>query len=224
MSSPGFVGASAFLPHSRTLSSLRAAVQDCRGCELYRNATQAVLGEGAAGARIVLVGEQPGDEEDKQGRPFVGPAGKVLARALAEAGIDKQNAYVTNAVKHFKFEERGKRRIHKKPKASEVHACSPWLEAEISEIQPKVIVCLGATAAQAILGRAYRLTQHHGEFVDHPWAPYVTSTLHPSAVLRAPDDQQRKAAYRQLVSDLKKANQPLSAPQVRRAGGQRDRS
>lgn len=180
-------------------------------------------GEGSAGARIMLVGEQPGDEEDKQGRPFVGPAGKLLARALSEAGIDKQDVYVTNAVKHFKFEERGKRRIHKKPNAFEVHACSPWLESEISQIHPKVIVCLGATAAQSILGRAYRLTQHHGEFTDHPWAPYVTATLHPSAVLRAPDDEQRRAAYRQLVSDLKKAHQPLSVPEARRASGLRDR-
>lgn len=223
MPSAHFAGASAFLPQARTLGSLRAAVQDCRGCELYRNATQAVLGEGSPGAKIVLVGEQPGDEEDKQGRPFVGPAGKLLARALAEASINKQDVYVTNAVKHFKFEERGKRRIHKKPKASEVQACGPWLQAEVSQIHPKVIVCLGATAAQAILGRTYRLTQHHGEFVDHPWAPYVTATLHPSAVLRAPDDEQRKAAYRQLVSDLKKVHQPLAAPELRRASGQRDR-
>jgi uracil-DNA glycosylase len=200
--SPKPVGALAFLPERRSLRSLQAAVQGCRGCELYRAATQAVFGEGPASAKIVLVGEQPGDEEDRQGHPFVGPAGKLLDRALHDAGVDDRDVYITNAVKHFKFEERGKRRIHKKPRASEVAACNPWLEAEMELVKPEVIVCLGATAAQAILGRAYRLTKEHGNFVEHTWAPRVTATLHPSAILRAPDAEQRHEAYAQLVSDL----------------------
>ena len=197
------------IPPRPTLSGLRSAVQRCHGCDLYRYATQAVFGEGAAHARLVLVGEQPGDQEDQQGHPFVGPAGKLLDRALEEAGIDRSQVYVTNAVKHFKFEERGKRRIHKKPKASEVNACHPWLEAEMSVIQPKVVVCLGATAAQAILGRTYRLTKERGNFVEHRWAPFVTSTVHPSAILRAPDEEQRHAEYMQFVADLKKAREKL---------------
>jgi uracil-DNA glycosylase len=200
--SPKPVGALAFLPERRTLRSLQAAVQGCRGCELYRAATQAVFGAGPTTAKIALVGEQPGDEEDRQGHPFVGPAGKLLDRALHDAGIDSRDVYITNAVKHFKFEERGKRRIHKKPRASEVAACNPWLEAEMELIRPEVIVCLGATAVQAILGRAYRLTKEHGNFVEHTWAPRVTATLHPSAILRAPDSEQRHEAYAQLVSDL----------------------
>jgi len=202
--SPKPVGALAFLPERRTLRSLQTAVQGCRGCELYRAATQAVFGEGPTAAKIALVGEQPGDEEDRQGHPFVGPAGKLLDRALHDAGIDDRDVYVTNSVKHFKFEERGKRRIHKKPRASEVAACNPWLEAEMELIKPEVIVCLGATAAQAILGRAYRLTKEHGNFVKHTWAPRVTATLHPSAILRAPDAEQRHEAYAQLVADLVK--------------------
>lgn len=207
--SPKPAGASSFLPHTRKLSELQAAVHDCRGCDLYRFATQGVFGEGPASARLILVGEQPGDEEDRQGHPFVGPAGKVLRRALADAGIDPAKVYVTNAVKHFKFEERGKRRIHKKPKASEVAACNPWLRAEADLVKPKVIVCLGATAAQALLGRAYRLTQEHGHFVANEWAPRITATLHPSAVLRAPDAEQRQATYTQLVSDLTKVRKQL---------------
>lgn len=205
--SPKTVGAAAFLlPHPK-LRQLQVAVQTCRGCDLYRTATQAVFGEGPENARIVLVGEQPGDEEDRQGHPFVGPAGKLLRRALHDATIDDAEVYVTNAVKHFKFEERGKRRIHKKPSASEVAACKPWLEAEIRLIKPRVIVCLGATAVLSILGRSYRLTKEHGNFVRHPWAPCVTATIHPSAVLRAPDTEQRHAAYGQLVSDLKKVRE-----------------
>ncbi len=205
--SPKLTGARAFLPERRTLPALRAAVQGCRGCDLYRAATQAVFGEGREAARVFLVGEQPGDEEDRQGHPFVGPAGKLLHRALHEAGIEDREVYITNAVKHFKFEERGKRRIHKKPKASEVAACNPWLEAEVQLIRPQVIVCLGATAAHAILGRSYRLAQQHGQFVTLPWAPSVTATLHPSAVLRAPDTAQRHQSYRQLVEDLTKVRQ-----------------
>ncbi len=207
--SPKPTGASRFLPKSRKLADLQTAVQECRGCDLYKFATQAVFGEGPVTARLILVGEQPGDEEDRQGHPFVGPAGKVLRRALSDAGIDPDKVYVTNAVKHFKFEERGKRRIHKKPKASEVAACNPWLRAEAGLLKAEVIVCLGATAAQALLGRSYRLTHEHGKFVANEWAPRVTATLHPSAVLRAPDPEQRHAAYAQLVSDLTKAREQL---------------
>ena len=150
-----------------------------------------------------MVGEQPGDEEDRQGHPFVGPAGKLLNKALEEAGIQRSEVYVTNAVKHFKFEERGKRRLHKKPSMSEIKACKPWLEAEMSLIKPEVIVCLGATAAQALLGAKYRLTKERGKFVEHRLAPHVTATIHPSAVLRAPDAEQRHEKYRKLVDDLK---------------------
>ena len=200
--SPG--GAQRFVPDSPSLRVLKAAVHACHGCELYHYATQAVFGEGSGSACIVFVGEQPGHEEDLQGHPFVGPAGKMLHRALNDAGIDPADIYVTNAVKHFKFEERGKRRIHKKPKVSEVKACNPWLQAEMEAIKPRIIVCLGATAAQAILGGTYRLTKERGNFVTHPWAPHVTATIHPSAVLRIPDAEERHAAYTAFVDDLKR--------------------
>ena len=177
-------------------------VQHCRGCDLYCCATQAVFGEGPADAQIALVGEQPGNEEDLQGRPFVGPAGKLLDRALADARILRDQVYVTNVVKHFKFEQRGKRRIHQKPGAGEIAACQPWLSAEMHLVHPKIIVCLGATAAQAILGRQHRLTRERGNFVKHQWAPYVTSTIHPSAILRIRDDAGRRKEYALLVADL----------------------
>jgi len=196
-------GALEFLPNRPTLSKLTAAVQDCRGCDLYRYATQAVFGEGPRHASLVLIGEQPGNDEDLKGHPFVGPAGKLLDRALEEAGIDRGEVYVTNAVKHFKFEERGKRRIHKKPKASEIEACSPWLEAELQLIKPAIIVCMGATAAQALLGGTFRLTKHRGNFFEHPRARYITVTVHPSSILRAPDEKQRHLQYRDFVEDLK---------------------
>jgi uracil-DNA glycosylase len=199
-------GAADFIPEQPTACQLRQAVQTCRGCDLYARATQAVFGEGPNSAQIVLIGEQPGDEEDRQGRPFVGPAGKLLDRALAEAGIDRSLVYVTNAVKHFKFEERGKRRLHKKPSGVEIRACRPWLEAEINLIQPQIIVCLGATAAQSIFGGTYRLSKERGQFVGNSWAPYVTSTVHPSAILRAPYEGQRHIAYQQFVGDLKKVH------------------
>jgi uracil-DNA glycosylase family protein len=202
--------AAEFIPEHPTLRALREAVQRCRGCDLYRYASQAVFGEGPRSARIVLVGEQPGDEEDRQGHPFVGPAGKLLNRALEEAGIQRSEVYVTNAVKHFKFEERGKRRIHKKPRVSEVKACHPWLEAEISLLKPEVIVCLGATAAQALLGPKFRLTKERGKFVTHPRGPHVTATIHPSAVLRAPDAEQRHEEYRKFVDDLKGVRNALT--------------
>jgi uracil-DNA glycosylase family protein len=202
--------AAEFIPEHPTLRALREEVQRCRGCDLYRYASQAVFGEGPRSARIVLVGEQPGDEEDRQGHPFVGPAGKLLNRALDEAGIQRSDVYVTNAVKHFKFEERGKRRIHKKPRVSEVKACHPWLEAEISLLKPEVIVCLGATAAQALLGPKFRLTKERGKFVTHPRGPHVTATIHPSAVLRAPDAEQRHEEYRNFVDDLKGVRNALT--------------
>jgi uracil-DNA glycosylase family protein len=192
-----------FLPPRPTLPALREAVQGCRGCQLYKNATQAVFGEGTRNAAVMLVGEQPGDQEDKAGRPFVGPAGKLLDRALEEAGIDRSSAYVSNAVKHFKWEARGKRRIHAKPSWSEVAACRPWLEAELAVVKPKVLVLLGAVAAQGLLGRQFRVTKQRGELVDSPLAPYVTATIHPSAILRGePEDRERALAG--LVADLRK--------------------
>jgi uracil-DNA glycosylase len=196
--------AAEYIPEHPTPRTLRAAVQTCRRCDLYACATQAVFGEGPNSAQIVFIGEQPGDEEDRQGHPFVGPSGKLLDRALVEAGIDRSLVYVTNAVKHFKFEERGKRRLHKKPNGMEIRACRPWLEAEINLIQPQIIVCLGATAAQSIFGGMYRLTKERGLFVQNSWAPHVTSTVHPSAILRAPDEEQRHLEYEKFVADLKK--------------------
>ena len=173
------------------------------GCDIYKRATQVVLGEGPADAPLMLVGEQPGNEEDLAGRPFVGPAGKLLDRALEEAGLDRSRAYVTNVVKHFKWEPRGKRRIHAKPTAGEVAACRPWLEAEIELIKPTAIVCLGATAAQALLGPRFRVTQERGRFVPSPLAPYVLATVHPSALLRAPDEETRQRETRRFVDDLR---------------------
>jgi DNA polymerase len=182
---------------------LTAAVQACRGCPLWRGATQAVFGEGPLKASIVLVGEQPGDREDREGRPFVGPAGRELDRALALAGIDRESTYVTNAVKHFKFRERGKRRIHDKPTHAEAVACMPWLERELELLKPRALVALGATAAQGLLGRAFRVTRQHGELIDSPLAPLVTATIHPSAILRARDDQERYELRETMVADLR---------------------
>jgi DNA polymerase len=195
-------GAEQFVPSHASLPVLREAAQHCRGCDLYRNATQAVLGEGPATAHIMLVGEQPGDREDLSGRPFVGPAGGLLDRALADAGIARDDVYVTNAVKHFKFEERGKRRIHKKPNDSEIEACKPWLWAEIARVKPSVIVCLGASAARAVIGKEHRLLKERGKLFDHPMARRVTATVHPSAILRAPDTERRHAEYDAFVKDL----------------------
>ena len=186
-----------------SLPALREAVQCCRECDLYRHATQAVFGEGPRSSAIVFIGEQPGDEEDRQGHPFVGPAGRLLDRALAEAGIDRSAVYLTNAVKHFKFEERGKRRIHKKPSQVETRICRPWLENELSLIKPAILVCLGATAARSVFGKDYRLTEARGQFVPHAWAPQATATIHPAAILRAPEDK-RQIEYQWLVEDLKK--------------------
>ncbi len=189
---------------SLSLKELSTQAQDCRNCDLWRSATQTVFGEGSARAPIMLVGEQPGDQEDLQGKPFVGPAGKLLQATLQEAGIDPKQVYLTNVVKHFKWEPRGKRRIHKKPSASEIAACRPWLDAEIAALKPKVIVCLGATAAQALLGRSFRVTEHRGELLESSLAPYVMATVHPSSILRAPDEKSRHEQERQFLKDLKK--------------------
>ena len=197
-----FPGAQDFLPAHPTLPRLRRAIQNCEGCDLFRHATQAVFGEGPVKARVVFIGEQPGNDEDLEGRPFVGPAGKLLDRALRDAGIARSDVYLTNAVKHFKFEERGKRRLHKNPRASEVQACAPWLEAELEVVHPEVIVCLGATASQAIFGSSFRLTKERGRFFEHAFAESVTATVHPSAILRAPTDRDRHDQYRQFVADL----------------------
>jgi DNA polymerase len=193
------------------LSSLKAAAASCRACDLWKRGTQTVFGEGARQAAVMFVGEQPGNEEDLAGRPFVGPAGRLFEKALAEAGLDRRRAYVTNVVKHFKWEPRGKRRIHSRPDASEITACRPWLEAEIAVVRPQVITCLGATAAQALLGRAFRVTRQRGEFVPSPLAPYVTATIHPSAILRAPDDAARREETRRFVEDLRKVAAVLAA-------------
>ena len=195
--------AAPFVPASTSLKTLEAAAEKCRGCDLYKAATQVVFGAGPKKARIMLVGEQPGDHEDRQGEPFVGPAGAILDKALADAGIPRENVYLTNAVKHFKWEPRGKRRIHKKPRASEVKACRPWLEAELGAVQPALVVCLGATAAQSMLGASFKLMKQRGQVVSSPIAPRVVATIHPSAVLRSPDAEGRRAAYEMLVADLK---------------------
>ncbi|HZA26587.1 MAG TPA: UdgX family uracil-DNA binding protein [Actinomycetota bacterium] len=193
-----------FLPSSPTLPNLREAAVGCRGCGLWREATQTVFGEGTRQADVMFVGEVPGDREDLEGKPFVGPAGKLLDRALEEAGIDRTEVYVTNVVKHFKFTRRGKRRIHKRPSAEEITACRPWLDAELGEVKPKVLVCLGATAAQALIAPSFRVTRQRGEFVDSDLAPSVTATIHPSAILRAPDDETREQEMRFFVRDLRR--------------------
>jgi uracil-DNA glycosylase len=209
------VSAAEYLPARKTLPALREAVQGCRGCDLYRDATQAVFGEGAAHAQVLFVGEQPGDKEDLAGRPFVGPAGQLLDRALEEAGIDRSQTYVTNAVKHFKWEARGKRRIHQKPSWSESVACRPWLEAELGVVKPRVVVCLGATAAQSLLGRDFRVTQHRGELLDSDLAEYVTATIHPSAILRQQDEHARQTEFAAFVDDLSVVARILGATAAR---------
>jgi uracil-DNA glycosylase len=199
-----------FLPDRLTLRNLREAAAGCRGCPLFLQATQTVFGEGSAKARVVLLGEQPGDQEDLAGHPFVGPAGKLLDRALAEAGLERKTVYVTNVVKHFNFEPRGKFRLHKRPPAMAIKACRPWLDAEMQVLEPEVLVLLGATAAQAVLGASFRVTRDRGKLFEHELAPQVIATLHPSAILRAPDAAAREQAYRFLVEDL-----ALAAKQLR---------
>jgi uracil-DNA glycosylase family protein len=190
------------IPPSPTLSALRRAAATCQGCDLYRDATQTVFGEGAPDAVVMLVGEVPGDQEDRQGRPFVGPAGRLLNQALADADINREQVYLTNTVKHFRFERRGKVRLHKKPNAEQVHACFPWLEAELAVVRPRVLVLLGATAAQALLGSSFRVSRQRGELLESELAPRVLATVHPSSILRAPDDQARALAYKGFVADL----------------------
>jgi uracil-DNA glycosylase len=200
MEEPG--DATPFLPKRESLKTLREAAADCRGCDLWRDATQTVFGEGPKRARVMIVGETPGDREDREGRPFVGPAGRELDKALEAAGIDRDDVYVTNAVKHFKFEERGKRRIHQRPDARQVRACNPWLHAELRQVRPDALIVMGATAAKALLGSSFRVTQHRGELLDSPLAPLVTATIHPSAILRAPGDEERQAERRAFTADI----------------------
>jgi uracil-DNA glycosylase len=195
--------AAPFVPKTTSVRALNAAAHACRGCDLYKHATQVVFGAGPKGAHVLFVGEQPGDQEDRQGEPFVGPAGALLDKALADAGIPRDTVYLTNAVKHFKWEPRGKRRIHKKPRMSEVKACRPWLEAELRAIKPDVVVCLGATAAQSVLGSQFKLMAQRGQLLTSELAGKVVATIHPSSVLRAPDSEGRRAAYEMLVGDLK---------------------
>jgi DNA polymerase len=204
-------GAAPFVPDDRTLPVLQEAVQHCRGCDLYQHATQAVFGELETGAKakkpkvaIMMIGEQPGDQEDKQGRPFVGPAGKLLDKCLEEADIDRRKVYVTNAVKHFRWEPRGKLRIHKKPSMKEIHACRPWLEAELEAVQPELIVCLGATAAQSLLGSSFKITQSHGKVQQANGFPPIIATLHPSAILRARTDEDRERDIKIFQDDLRR--------------------
>ena len=209
--------AAPFVPQERSLTILRQAVQQCRGCELYRDATQAVFGELETGSKpekptaaIMMIGEQPGDLEDKEGRPFVGPAGKFLDKCLAEVGIDRRTVYVTNTVKHFKWEPRGRLRIHKKPNTGEIRACRPWLDAELEMVRPELIVCLGATAAQALLGASFRITQSHGQVQRIQGLPPVLPTLHPAAILRARTEEDRARDTELFVHDLKLVSAFLS--------------
>ncbi len=193
------------VPETSSLTTLRAAAAHCTACPLYKNATQTVFGEGRKGAALMLLGEQPGDREDLSGKPFVGPAGNILNRALEEAGIDRNAVYVTNAVKHFKWEARGKRRIHQKPSSRDLAACRPWLEAELRVVRPGVLVCLGATAAQAIFGSGFRVTRERGKLLRSQLAPRVVATVHPSSLLRQPDEESRRREYALFVEDLRVA-------------------
>lgn len=198
------------IPDHPTLESLRAAAARCHACDLYKTGTQTVFGEGAAHAQVMFVGEQPGDREDIEGKPFVGPAGRVLDEALDEAGIDRRQVYITNAVKHFKWKPQGKRRLHQKPNAAEINACRPWLDAEITVVKPHFLVLLGATAAQALLGRDFRVTQQRGQFLERPGLPLTMATVHPSSILRAPDEESRVLEMRAFVQDLKRLAQRLA--------------
>jgi len=191
-----------FIPSTPTLPTLQQAAEHCTGCDLYQRATQTVFGEGAAHAKVVFVGEQPGDQEDVQGHPFVGPAGRLLDKALVEAGIARNEVYITNAVKHFKWEPQGKRRKHKRPSAGEVAACRPWLASELNVIHPRILVCLGATAAQSVLGKVVRINETRGRFMKSTWAPTTVITIHPSSIFRHREREQQEAEYRQFVEDL----------------------
>jgi DNA polymerase len=197
------------LPDRTTLPEVRSVAKLCKACDLYKRGTQTVFGEGPDRAEVMLVGEQPGDGEDVAGRPFVGPAGRLLDKALEEAGLDRRNVYLTNVVKHFKWESRGKRRIHQKPNSAEITACRTWLETEIALVKPHVLVCLGATAAQALLGRTFKVSRQRGEFVPSSLAPLVMATVHPSSILRAPDDESRREEMRRFVEDLRKVSSAI---------------
>lgn len=201
-----FPTAAPFLPATLTLRNLQHSAAGCKGCDLWKNATQTVFGEGPSKALVMFVGEQPGDSEDREGHPFIGPAGRLLDEILAEVGIDRSEVYVTNVVKHFKWEaaQRGKRRIHKKPRHSEIEACRPWLDAELKVVQPQVLVCLGASAAQGLLGKDFRVTRDRGNLIPSELAPHVIATAHPSSILRAPDSQERDRQRAEFVRDLKK--------------------
>jgi len=203
--------ATPFLPERRSLTALREAAAGCRGCHLWRGATQTVFGEGRKAASVMLLGEQPGDKEDRAGEPFVGPAGRELDRGLEAAGIDRADAYVTNVVKHFKFEERGRRRIHQTPKRFEIDACRPWLDEELKLVKPEALVLLGATAAKALLGSSFKVTQHRGELLESELAPIVTATIHPSAILRGPDDASRAAEREAFAEDLRVVAEALAS-------------
>jgi len=192
-------------PEAHSVEQLKEAAASCQACDLWREATQTVFGEGAEHARMMLVGEQPGDQEDLQGKPFVGPAGRLLERALDEAAIDRRRVYVTNAVKHFRWTRRGKRRLHEKPNAGQVRACRPWLEAEIEAVKPRIIVLLGATAAQSVMGPAFRVSKQRGEVLSSPFGIPVVATVHPSSILRATDDESREAAMSSFIADLRVA-------------------
>ena len=205
--------AAPLIPSRPTIEKLQEAARDCRACPLWKTGTQTVFGGGSREATVVFVGEQPGNDEDLAGKPFVGPAGKLLDKALVEAGIRRDEAYVTNAVKHFKWEPKGKRRIHKKPGAREIAACRPWLDAELDVLKPKVLVCLGATAAQALLGKSFLVSKRRGELIQSSLAPNVMATVHPSSILRAPDEESRHTEMERFVVDLKKV-----AEVIRRVG------
>jgi DNA polymerase len=197
-------------PQAGSLEELRAAAAGCRACDLWKTGTQTVFGEGTKKAEVMMVGEQPGDREDIEGKPFVGPAGRVLDKALEEVGIDRDLVYVTNVVKHFKWRPRGKRRIHQKPNLEEIRACQPWLNSELAVVKPRVLVCLGSTAAQALLGRQFRVTRERGLFVESSLAPRVTATVHPSSILRAGEDEDRQLAMEEFVADLRVVAQELN--------------
>ena len=210
MATPEEGTAAPLIPPRPTVKKLQLAAAECKACHLWKTGTQTVFGEGKPTSTVMFVGEQPGNSEDLQGRPFVGPAGNLLDKALDEAGIDRSRVYVTNVVKHFKWEPRGKRRIHKKPNAAEINACRPWLQAEIDVIKPRVIICLGSTAAQAVIGPKFKVSTQRASFVDSPLAPFVTATVHPSSILRAPSDDQRRLEMARFIADLKKIRKAIS--------------
>jgi len=206
------MGAEQYLPDNHTLDALRDAAAGCRGCDLWEAATQTVFGDGAARARLMLVGEQPGDREDIEGKPFVGPAGRILDEGLEAAGVPRSAVYLTNAVKHFRWVRRGKRRLHEKPNSGQVRACRPWLDAEVEAVRPRLLVLLGATAAQSVLGPAFRVTQHRGKVISTPLGVPAVATVHPSSILRAPDDASREEAMAAFVADLRSVAQALQKP------------